>query len=163
MGKTLFFRSGIDPLILSEEQREMRKEQKIAELRNNSMFSPINSREPNLPDLGRNTQTEINRLFLKRNPNVKDFFSFQKETSRNNNSNNNSSKKLSEKKFMNDELEMTNENDCAICMDSIRNSVLRPCNHMVTCYGCSLVLHNRNDNCPVCREKITDVIKIFMS
>lgn len=69
MGKTLFFRSGIDPLILSEEQREMRKEQKIEELRNNLMFSPMGSashHEANLPDLGRHTQTEINRLFMKR-------------------------------------------------------------------------------------------------
>lgn len=36
MGKTLFFRSGTDPLILSEDKREMRKQQRIDELRLNS-------------------------------------------------------------------------------------------------------------------------------
>lgn len=160
MGKTLFFRSGIDPLILSEEQREMRKEQKIQEQRNILLYSPMGNvmhREANLPDLGRHTQTELNRLFMKRNPNVKDFFSFQKEN------NSQQLRKTEIKKFSDELADTTNENDCAICMDNQRNSVLRPCNHMVTCYSCSLVLHNRQDNCPVCREVITDVIKIFMS
>ena len=36
MGKTLFFRSGSDPLILSEDKREMRKQQRIDELRNSN-------------------------------------------------------------------------------------------------------------------------------
>jgi hypothetical protein len=159
MGKTLFFRSGIDPLILSEEQREMRREQKIEERRNNLLYSPMGNamnQEANLPDLGRHTQTELNRLFVKRNPNVKDFFSFQKE-------NNQRPRKTEIKKISDEFLDTTSESDCAICMDNQRNSVLRPCNHMVTCYGCSLVLLNRQDNCPVCREVITDVIKIFMS
>lgn len=156
MGKTLFFRSGIDPLILSEEQRETRKQQKVEELRNVSMFSPMASisQEANLPDLGRYTHTDLNRMFVRRNLNNREFFSLQKETKT----------KKSEKKFSDDFGESPNESaDCAICMDMPRNSVIRPCNHMVTCYGCSLVLHNRQDNCPVCREKITEVIKIFMS
>lgn len=55
------------------------------------------------------------------------------------------------------------ESDCAICMDVKRNSVLRPCNHMITCYSCSMLLLNRQDSCPVCRVKIDEVIKIFMS
>lgn len=110
MGKTLFFRSGIDPLILSEEQREMRKQQKIDELRNISPMASI-SHEANLPDLGRHVNTDLNRLFLRRNPNNKDFFSFHKETSK---------PKKSDKRHGDDLAETTNENDCAICMVCFR-------------------------------------------
>lgn len=83
------------------------------------------------------------------------------------NENKDGKKKLSknDKKMIEDLNEMSgnNDNDCAICMDLIRNSVLRPCNHMITCFECSMLLLNRQDNCPVCRNRIEDVIKIFMS
>lgn len=161
MGKTLFFRSGSDPLILSEDKREMRKQQRIEELRINSGLPPLMRHDSNLPELGRNPATELHKLFMRRSNN-QDFFSL--------NENNKESKKKSsknEKKILDDLNDFSNSaqdnNDCAICMDISRNSVLRPCNHMITCFNCSILLLNRQDNCPICREKIDDVIKIFMS
>ena len=116
-----------------------------------------------LPDLSRNLNADLNKLFIKRNNNP-EFYAFNRET-------NNPSKKTgfnfkfkADKKIaneLNDSFEQ--ENDCAICMDMSKNSVLRPCNHMVTCFKCSNLLLNRQDNCPVCRERITEVIKVFMS
>lgn len=106
-------------------------------------------------------QTDLHRLFVRRNPN-QDFFSLNITES----NNNKESKKKSGKKNMedlNNDANMNIDQDCAICMDMSRNSVLRPCNHMITCFNCSMLLMNRSDSCPVCREKIEDVIKIFMS
>ena len=161
----MFSFKGLDPLILSEEQREMRRYQRIEEIRNSNGFSPHMSirQEGYLPDLSRNLNADLNKLFMKRNNNP-DFYAFNREI-------NNPSKKAgfnfkfkADKKTtneLNDSLEQ--ENDCAICMDMSKNSVLRPCNHMVTCFKCSNLLLNRQDNCPVCRERITEVIKVFMS
>jgi hypothetical protein len=155
MNKTLFFRSGSEPLILSEEKREARKKQRIEELRLSNGLPPIMRQESNVPELGRNSQIELHNLFQRRNQD-KDFSSFGDE------------KKLDLKnktsKSIHENHDIYNQDsDCAICMDKKRNSVLRPCNHMITCFECSKLLLNRVDNCPVCREKIDDVIRIFMS
>jgi len=57
---------------------------------------------------------------------------------------------------------VANENvDCSICMDRPRNSVIRSCNHFVTCYECARLLYNRKDPCPVCRKRIDDVIRVY--
>ena len=145
--------------MLSEEKREMRKQQRIEELRNSSGLPPLISRQDSsIPELSRNVQTDLYKLFLRKNQ-QQDFYSL--------NENKDGKKKLnkSDKKILDEmnDASGNNDNDCAICMDLIRNSVLRPCNHMITCYECSMLLLNRQDNCPVCRCPIEDVIKIFMS
>ncbi len=163
LGKTLFFRSGNEPLILTEEKREMRKQQRIEELRLSSGLPPIMAfrQSSNLPELGRTTNTDLNKLFSKRHP-TQEFFSFNNLLNKDNAKSGKSAEKL-----LIDENSKSNENssddDCVICMDISRNSVLRPCNHMITCYECSMLLLNREDNCPICRKRIEDVIKIFMS
>ena len=159
MGKTLFFRSGSEPIVLTEEKRETRKQQRIDELRMSSGLPPIMTgrQDSNVPELGRNVNHDLHKLFMRRNAN-QEFYSLENE---------NDNKKSKSKKMQIQVEEMDNatglDNDCAICMDSIRNSVLRPCNHMITCFNCSLLLLNRIDNCPICRDRIEDVIKIFMS
>lgn len=78
MGKTLFFRSGSDPLILSEEKRETRKQQRIEELRISNGLPPLMSfrQDSNVPELSRNIQTDLYKLFIKRNQN-EDFFRYK--------------------------------------------------------------------------------------
>jgi hypothetical protein len=113
MGKTLFFRSGTDPLILSEEKREMRRQQRIDELRLNSGL-PLLRQDTSVPELSRNLQTDLSRLFLRRNPN-QDFFPLNglaTETKDNKKKNGKPGKTI--------EQEDNNYNidqDCAICMD----------------------------------------------
>ncbi len=158
MGKTLFFRSGSEPLVLTEEKREMRKQQRIDELRLSSGLPPLMNirQDSNVPELGRNVQSDLHKLFMKRNPN-QGFFALENDIDH-------KKSKSSNKRAVVEELENQGlDNDCAICMDTPRNSVLRPCNHMITCYNCSTLLLNRQDNCPICRDKIEDIIKIFMS
>ncbi len=162
MGKTLFFRSGPDPLILSEEKREIRKYQRMEEISKSSGFSPIAQirEEGYLPDLSRNNYTELNRIYLRRNNSNQEFLSFDRNSASSETKKSYLSTLFSraknEKKVEVAE-SISCENDCAICMDKTKNSVLRPCNHMVTCVGCSNLLLNRQDNCPVCRIKIIEV------
>lgn len=47
------------------------------------------------------------------------------------------------------------DNECAICMSEIKNSVFSPCGHYVTCGECS----GRCKNCPICRTVISCVLR----
>ena len=58
---------------------------------------------------------------------------------------------------------LTFTEECAICMERMRNSVICPCHHLVACYECTKVLLNRKDACPICRKDITEVIKVYHS
>ncbi|CAF5177859.1 unnamed protein product, partial [Rotaria magnacalcarata] len=132
MDKVLYFRSSPDPLILDEEQRETRRKAQIESLKKSSGVMVVRGRT--LPGL-----TSSNRF--NHSGNRSDLIE-----SGNNNGNNS----------------VANENvDCSICMDRPRNSVIRSCNHFVTCYECARLLYNRKDPCPVCRKRIDDVIRVY--
>ena len=48
---------------------------------------------------------------------------------------------------------------CIVCMERVREIVLKPCNHMLLCERC---LYNLQElKCPLCREKIYDIIVVF--
>lgn len=113
MGKTLFFRSGTDPLILSEEKREMRRQQRIDELRLNSGL-PLLRQDTSVPELSRNLQTDLSRLFLRRNPN-QDFFPLNglATETKDNKKKNSKPGKMIEQEDNNYNIDQ----DCAICMD----------------------------------------------
>lgn len=113
MGKTLFFRSGTDPLILSEEKREMRRQQRIDELRLNSGL-PLLRQDTTVPELSRNLQTDLSRLFLRRNPN-QDFFPLNglATETKDNKKKNSKPGKMIEQEDNNYNIDQ----DCAICMD----------------------------------------------
>ncbi len=51
---------------------------------------------------------------------------------------------------------------CAICLESPRNAIFTPCNHLVSCYDCSKRLHACDKECPICRQKINEVIRIYI-
>ena len=48
---------------------------------------------------------------------------------------------------------------CKVCLDNNIDSVFLPCGHLVVCTNCAPSL----DMCPVCRRKINETIKVFMS
>ncbi|CAF1273587.1 unnamed protein product [Adineta ricciae] len=133
MDKVLYFRSSMDPLILDEEQREARRKARIEQLKKSSGIMVVRGRTlPELTSSTHRTSHNGNRSEL---------------IDSTNNGNNNS---------------IANENvDCSICMDRPRNSVIRSCNHFVTCYECARLLYNRKDPCPVCRKRIDDVIRVY--
>ncbi|CAF0851524.1 unnamed protein product [Adineta steineri] len=132
MDKVLYFRSSSDPLILDEEQREVRRKARVESLKKSSGIMVVRGRT--LPEL-----TSSNR--------ISHGGARSDLIDHGNNASNNS---------------LSNENvDCSICMDRPRNSVIRSCNHFVTCYECARLLYNRKDPCPVCRKRIDDVIRVY--
>jgi hypothetical protein len=124
MGKTLFFRSGQDPLILSEEKRELRKYQRADEIRNSGFSPTANTQtEGYLPDLSRhNHSLDSHRLFGGRQQPSLEFSSFSNEKS--NVSKNNYEMaffKMKNTRNNDDIIEYMNQDqlDCAICMDKV--------------------------------------------
>ncbi|GIY71482.1 e3 ubiquitin-protein ligase rififylin [Caerostris darwini] len=51
------------------------------------------------------------------------------------------------------------ENLCKICMEGTIDSLLLDCAHMLTCHRCGTMLHD----CPICRQVIKRVIRVFRS
>lgn len=46
---------------------------------------------------------------------------------------------------------------CCICYDKLKNVVIEPCSHFVSCKECS----NHLINCPICRSKIDSRLILF--
>uniref|UniRef100_A0A1I8EJZ1 Neuralized family protein n=1 Tax=Wuchereria bancrofti TaxID=6293 RepID=A0A1I8EJZ1_WUCBA len=53
--------------------------------------------------------------------------------------------------------------ECRICMNSKVNCVIYTCGHMSMCFECATETWHLNGECPICRKKIEDVIKIYKS
>ncbi len=49
---------------------------------------------------------------------------------------------------------------CAVCMEGVRDTVLRPCGHTSTCSACFIKL--RKATCPECNKPIQDKVRIFL-
>jgi len=54
---------------------------------------------------------------------------------------------------------MAEENLCKICFENPIDCVILRCGHMAICISCGTSLHA----CPICRNEITEVIKVFRS
>ncbi|VDM44360.1 unnamed protein product [Toxocara canis] len=59
--------------------------------------------------------------------------------------------------------EMEDGEECKICMSAKVNCVIYTCGHMSTCFECATETWRVNGECPICRKKIEDVIKIYKS
>lgn len=60
------------------------------------------------------------------------------------------------------EAEDNSSNECAVCLERTPDCVLYTCGHMCMCYECAVHLHQRMDaTCPICRQPIVDIIKIY--
>uniref|UniRef100_A0A915AX19 Neuralized n=2 Tax=Parascaris univalens TaxID=6257 RepID=A0A915AX19_PARUN len=53
--------------------------------------------------------------------------------------------------------------ECKICMSAKVNCVIYTCGHMSTCFECATETWRVKGECPICRKKIDDVIKIYKS
>jgi len=60
------------------------------------------------------------------------------------------------------ECEDNSSNECAVCLERPPDCVLYMCGHMCMCYRCALGIHQSADaSCPICRQPIIDIIKIY--
>ncbi len=48
---------------------------------------------------------------------------------------------------------------CMLCSENLSGAVIMPCMHSHFCYSCIEILHEKNGNCPTCREKIADIVQ----
>ncbi|XP_037289999.1 E3 ubiquitin-protein ligase neur [Rhipicephalus microplus] len=53
------------------------------------------------------------------------------------------------------------DDDCRICFEKPIDSVLVKCGHSLTCHECGLKLLKEAPQCPVCRQRIQEVIRIY--
>ena len=53
--------------------------------------------------------------------------------------------------------------DCKVCWEKSINCVLYTCGHMCLCYDCAMTIRSEKGLCPICRQAIMDVIKIYRS
>ena len=54
--------------------------------------------------------------------------------------------------------------ECTVCCEKPVNCVLYMCGHMCMCFDCATaVKQNKGGLCPICRQSIRDVIKIYRS
>lgn len=64
-----------------------------------------------------------------------------------------------ENPYTKDQTAKDDEKSCSVCMINIKNTVLLPCRHQSTCHTCSEKLKT----CPICREKIEDLVVAYIS
>ena len=54
------------------------------------------------------------------------------------------------------------ECECAICLEKEPDSALIPCGHMCMCYECAVTVQKlRSSLCPICRQPILDILRIY--
>ena len=52
--------------------------------------------------------------------------------------------------------------ECSICMEREPNAALYPCGHMCMCYDCAVGVQKlRGALCPICRQPIIDILRIY--
>ena len=54
------------------------------------------------------------------------------------------------------------DDDCIICCERVIDCALVNCGHAVLCYPCAVQVQFGGDGlCPICRENIKEVLKIY--
>lgn len=53
--------------------------------------------------------------------------------------------------------------ECSVCLDNPIDSLYLPCKHSATCMECARNVQSLSGSCPICREKITEVLQIYIS
>jgi hypothetical protein len=54
------------------------------------------------------------------------------------------------------------ETQCVVCMDAAKDLAVRPCMHVCVCETCAqLLMLERTPRCPVCREPIQHIERVF--
>lgn len=51
--------------------------------------------------------------------------------------------------------------ECTVCYEREVNSVLYKCGHVCMCFECAIHVKEKGALCPICRQTIHDVIKIY--
>jgi len=63
-------------------------------------------------------------------------------------------------------LDRASATECSVCLEQPIDCVLYACGHLCMCYECAVGVHHAGSeggSCPICRQTIRDVIKIYRS
>eukprot|EP00850_Spirogloea_muscicola_P000837 SM000003S11082 [mRNA] locus=s3:726118:730024:- [translate_table: standard] len=53
---------------------------------------------------------------------------------------------------------------CTVCMESAKDCIFDPCGHRATCYACGVRLaQEKSSQCPICRSRIRQVLRVYDS
>lgn len=50
---------------------------------------------------------------------------------------------------------------CSICISTRVSTILLPCRHLCVCYDCSKNLITQTNKCPICRDKISNLVRVY--
>lgn len=48
---------------------------------------------------------------------------------------------------------------CAICLENAKTTVFEPCGHICSCHVCAL----RLNDCPICRQRIQHIGRVYLA
>jgi len=51
---------------------------------------------------------------------------------------------------------------CCICLVTDKDALFLPCRHICCCYECGQEQKNSTALCPLCRNRVTDIMKVFI-
>jgi hypothetical protein len=54
----------------------------------------------------------------------------------------------------------SDNNECEICCNSKKDTIFLPCKHSYACRQCAITIRVRGNNCPICRQAISDSVVI---
>ena len=55
------------------------------------------------------------------------------------------------------------DGDCTVCFERPVNAALIPCGHLSMCYECAVKVKKRDRLCPLCRQPIKSVLRVYKS
>lgn len=58
-------------------------------------------------------------------------------------------------------LQQEEKNQCVVCQDMEKNTLLMPCRHLCLCELCAARILNRRE-CPICREYIEEIVHVYV-
>lgn len=70
---------------------------------------------------------------------------------------------LSSEQIEQQAMQVAGQDRCCVCMDARKDAVLTPCGHKAMCVQCAEALKARERSCPVCRQHIGGVVRVFES
>lgn len=54
----------------------------------------------------------------------------------------------------------SDNNECEICCSQKKNTIFLPCKHSYACKDCAIMIRIKGNNCPICRQAISDSVVI---
>mmetsp|Transcript_45891 Transcript_45891/g.85625 ORF Transcript_45891/g.85625 Transcript_45891/m.85625 type:complete len:244 (-) Transcript_45891:31-762(-) len=58
---------------------------------------------------------------------------------------------------------VSGQDRCCACMEERKDAVITPCGHRAVCMKCAMALKARSRKCPICRQRIDQVFRVFDS